>query len=145
MSLPQPTTPTASENPGPQPTGTISVFGLEDTDQGRTDRLSFRRLEEWRAARTDIPAEVLQTRLHDFVATMRGVLASLPQQAGEFRLDEVSFSAEVSAKGTVSLLGSGGELSGQAGITFTFTRRAEPASQDPAPAQTGTGPREPRQ
>ncbi|TPQ20663.1 Pepco domain-containing protein [Streptomyces sporangiiformans] len=112
--------------PQPQPTPdsgkTISVLGLEDTEQGRTDRLSLKRVEEWRAARTEIPAEELQSRLGDFVATMRGVIASLPQKAGEFQLNEVTFSAEVSAKGTVSLLGSGGELAGQAGITFTFTR-----------------------
>lgn len=110
----------------PQPTPdtpqTISVFGLEDTDPGRTDRLSLRRLDDWRAARTQIPAEELRSRLGDFVATMQGVIASLPQRADEFQLNAVTFSAEVSAKGTVSLLGSGGELAGQAGITFTFTR-----------------------
>jgi hypothetical protein len=100
----------------------ISVLGLEDTEQGRTDRMAFRRLEEWRAARSEIPAEELRARLGDFVATLQGVIASLPQRAGEFRLNEVTFSAEVSAKGTVSLLGSGGELAGQAGITFTFSR-----------------------
>ncbi|MFI6086059.1 hypothetical protein ACIBBB_34845 [Streptomyces sp. NPDC051217] len=108
--------------PTPDTPRTISVLGLEDTDQGRTDRMALRRLEEWRAARTEISAEELQSRLGDFVATMRGVIASLSQEAGEFQLNEVTFSAEVSAKGTVSLLGSGGELAGQAGITFTFTR-----------------------
>ncbi|GGR74015.1 MULTISPECIES: Pepco domain-containing protein [Streptomyces] len=121
MTLPQQTT-TEHTTADPEPVGTISVLGLEDTDQNRTDRLSLRRLDEWRVARTEIPAAQLQARLHDFVATMRDVLASLPQGAGEFRLNEVTFSAEISAKGTVSLLGSGGELSGQAGITFTFTR-----------------------
>ncbi|GAA2433408.1 Pepco domain-containing protein [Streptomyces glaucus] len=108
--------------PTPDTTKTISVLGLEDTDSGRTDRLTLRRLEEWRAARTEIPAEELRSRLGDFVTTMQDVIASLPQRAGEFQLNEVTFSAEVSAKGTVSLLGSGGELAGQAGITFTFTR-----------------------
>ncbi|WP_159029323.1 Pepco domain-containing protein [Streptomyces viridochromogenes] len=108
--------------PTPETAGTISVLGLEDTDQERPERISFRRLEEWRAARTEIPSEELQSRLGEFVANMRGVIASLPQKAGEFQLNEVTFSAEVSAKGTVSLLGSGGELAGQAGITFTFTR-----------------------
>ncbi|AXE87038.1 hypothetical protein [Streptomyces sp. Go-475] len=108
--------------PTPDTAKTISVLGLEDTDQGRTDRLTLRRLEEWRAARTEIPAEELRARLADFVTSMQDVIASLPERAGEFRLNEVTFSAEVSAKGTVSLLGSGGELSGRAGITFTFTR-----------------------
>jgi len=110
--------------PTPDAAGTISVLGLEDTDRGRTDR-SFRRLEEWRAARTEIPAQELQSRLGEFVTTMRDVIASLPQKAGEFQLNEVTFSAEVSAKGTVSLLGSGGELAGTAGITFMFTRGQE--------------------
>jgi len=130
MSQPQPS-PDAAEAPeaseAREVPGTISVLGLEDTDQGRTDRMTFRRLEEWRAARTEIPAEELQSRLGDFVATMRSVIASLPRKAGEFQLNEVTFSAEVSAKGTVSLLGSGGELAGQAGITFTFTRAETPS------------------
>ena len=111
--------------PTPEPARTICVLGLEDTDQGRTDRLALRRLDEWRAARTEIPAGELQSRLGDFVSSMREVIASLPERAGGFRLNEVTFSAEVSAKGTVSLLGSGGELAGQAGITFTFTRDPE--------------------
>ncbi|GGX15577.1 Pepco domain-containing protein [Streptomyces lomondensis] len=109
--------------PTPDTTRTISVLGLEDTDQGRTDRLTLRRLEEWRAARTEIPADELRARLADFITTMQDVIASLPQHGGEFQLNEVTFSAEVSAKGTVSLLGSGGELAGRAGVTFTFTRR----------------------
>ncbi|QKW08648.1 hypothetical protein HUT18_21990 [Streptomyces sp. NA04227] len=122
--MPQPT-------PSPEPTEaaevaevaeTISVLGLEDTDQGRGERLSLRRPAEWRAARTEIPAEELRSRLGEFAATMRDMIASLPQEAGQFQLNEVSFTAEVSAKGTVSLLGSGGELAGRAGITFTFTR-----------------------
>lgn len=77
-------------------------------------------MEEWRAARTEIPAEELRVRLDTFVTTMQGLIASLPQRTGEFHLNEVTFSAEVSAKGTVSLLGSGGELAGRAGITFTL-------------------------
>ena len=36
--------------------------------------------------------------------------------------ETVSVTAEVSAKGKVSLLGSGGELGGKGGITFTFKR-----------------------
>ncbi|MEF9906995.1 hypothetical protein V4Y04_28640 [Streptomyces sp. P9-A2] len=53
---------------------------------------------------------------------MHDVLTSLPRHAGGFSLNEVTFSAEVSAKGTVSPLDSGGELADKAGLTFTFTR-----------------------
>ncbi|MFF9119017.1 hypothetical protein ACF09Y_26070 [Streptomyces massasporeus] len=45
------------------------------------------------------------------------MINSLPQDTGDFPLTEMTFSAE----GTVSLLGSGGELATNAGITFTFT------------------------
>jgi hypothetical protein len=46
----------------------------------------------------------------------------------------VTFSAEVSAVGTVSLLGSDGELAGKAGLTVTFTREpTKDAHQGAAP------------
>ncbi|WP_178865308.1 hypothetical protein [Streptomyces acidiscabies] len=50
------------------------------------------------------------------------MIALLPQRAGELRLDEVIFSAEIIATGTVSPLGSGAGPVGEARITFAFSR-----------------------
>ncbi|MFE2703231.1 Pepco domain-containing protein [Streptomyces mirabilis] len=96
----------------------IRVLGLEDGD----DRSLFRRPQEWRVGRVEIPIDVFEHRVTGFLDSMRSMIAGLPMNFGEFRLNEVAISAEVSAKGQISLLGSGGELAGSSSLTFTFTR-----------------------
>jgi hypothetical protein len=61
-----------------------------------------------------------------FLASMQSVISGVADRVGEYRLDEVVISAEVSAKGQVSLLGTGGEIGGNAGLTFTFKRVTAP-------------------
>ena len=51
---------------------------------------------------------------------MGSVLDGVPAAMGDYRLEQVQISAEVSAKGQLSLLGTGGELAGKSGLTFTF-------------------------
>ncbi|MEV4348532.1 hypothetical protein AB0J83_29095 [Actinoplanes sp. NPDC049596] len=99
---------------------TIRVFGLDDGQAGRAERGLFRRADEFRLGWGDVPAEVLRERIETFLASMRSVLAGVDTAFGEYRLDQVQISAEVSAKGQVSLLGTGGELAGKSGLTFTF-------------------------
>jgi hypothetical protein len=96
----------------------VRVLGLEDSD----DRSLFRRPQEWRVGRAEIPVDVFQYRVTGFLDSMRSIIAGLPVNCGEFQLNEVTISAEVSAKGQISLLGSGGELAGSSSLTFTFTR-----------------------
>jgi hypothetical protein len=107
----------------------IRLLSLEDADL-RTDRATLKRLQDWRLARTEIPTDVLRERVANFLASMREVIATPPDAYGDYSLDQIQVSAEVSAKGQLSLLGSGGELSGKAGLTFTFNRR--PADPDTA-------------
>lgn len=113
----------------PSSPGTIRVFGLEDSEPGRVDRGTFRRPEELRFGRGEIPVEEFRRRVGQFLASVQDVIADLPAAVGGYQLDQVVVSAEVSAKGQVSLLGTGGELAGKSGLTFTF-KRADP----PAPA-----------
>jgi hypothetical protein len=97
---------------------TISIFGLEDeADRG----LSFRR-DTAAYVREEISAEVLKERLTAFLESMRDVIAAVPGVLGEFSLDSVTLSAEISAKGTVSLLGTGGEIAGKGGLSFMLKR-----------------------
>ncbi|MFD3725070.1 hypothetical protein [Streptomyces sp. NPDC058671] len=100
-------------------TGVVRVIGLEDSGD---DRSLFRRPQEWRIGRAEIPVDVFQHRVTGFLDSMRSVIAGLPVNCGDFYLNEVTISAEVSAKGQISLLGSGGELAGSSSLTFTFTR-----------------------
>jgi hypothetical protein len=102
----------------------VSILGLEDSDPGRTDRWTLKRSEEWRLGRAEVPVDVFQARVTKFLESMRGVIADVPAAFGKYQLDQVTISAEVSAKGQISLLGSGGELAGKSGLTFTFTRHA---------------------
>ncbi|MGK5533138.1 Pepco domain-containing protein [Streptomyces sp. URMC 129] len=106
----------------------VRVLALEDSD----DRSLFRRPQDWRIGRTDIPVEVFRQRVTDFLTSMRSVIAGLPSACEGYELDQVTVSAEVSAKGHISLLGSGGELAGTSSLTFTFTRRVPSAPQPEA-------------
>jgi hypothetical protein len=124
------------ESDGPENTRTISVFGLEDVDKSHTDRSLFRRPEEMRFGRGEVPAKVLHSRVKDFIASMADVLGGLPVPIGDFSMDQVTLAVEVSAKGRVSLLGSGGEAGGKAGLTFTFSRNGT-VSVGPADEPTG--------
>lgn len=111
------------DQPAEQQPETISILGLEDSDPGHQDRLTLRRPEEWRLGRVEVPLDVFRRRVTAFLGSMNNVITDLPEKFGNYQLDEVTVSVEVSAKGQISLLGSGGELAGKSGLTFTFTRR----------------------
>lgn len=99
----------------------IRVFGLDD----RTDRAALFTRAEARYARGAVPVADLEDRLRAFVQSMRGVLHAIPEAVGAYRVEQIELRVEVSAKGTVSLLGSGGELGGSGGMTLTL-KRSEP-------------------
>lgn len=99
----------------------ISVFGREDAE-GRADRSLFKRGDDFRYGRGEIPAELLRDRVLTFMAAIREIVADIPAQAGAYNLEEVQVAVEVSAKGQLSLLGTGGELAGKGGLTFTFRK-----------------------
>jgi hypothetical protein len=46
----------------------------------------------------------------------------IPAALGGFGVDTVALSAEINAKGTVSLVGTGGEIGAKGGITITLKR-----------------------
>ncbi|MFC8045241.1 hypothetical protein [Nocardia sp. NPDC057353] len=100
---------------------TISVFGREDSD-GRADRSLFKRGDDFRYGRSEIPADLFRDRVLTFVDAIREIVADIPDSAGEYSLHEVQVTVEVSAKGQLSLLGTGGELAGKGGLTFTFRK-----------------------
>ncbi|WP_328879167.1 Pepco domain-containing protein [Streptomyces sp. NBC_00299] len=116
----------------------VRVLGLEDSD----DRSLFRRPQEWRVGRGEIPIDVFQHRVTGFLDSMRSIIAGLSVNCGEFQLNEVTISAEVSAKGQISLLGSGGELAGSSSLTFTFTRGI-PGAAESLSAAVYTAPESP--
>jgi hypothetical protein len=101
---------------------TIYILGREDNEEDLQDRGLFQSAGEFLYGRSKVSTKDLQKRLEDFLTAMEEIVKGLPARVGEFSLDNISFSAEVSAKGTVSLLGIGGELSGKGGLTFVLKR-----------------------
>jgi hypothetical protein len=115
--------PTAGSSAGGEETGdVIRIFGIDDSDGDRTDRSMFRNRAELRYGRAEIPIEVFRHRVESFVTAMGDVIGNLAAAAGEYQLDQVQVTVEVSAKGRVSLLGTGAELAGKGGLTFTFKK-----------------------
>lgn len=67
----------------------------------------------------------LEQNVQEFVKKIGGIVMRLPKEVGAFELDSIKLSAEVSAKGSLSFLGTGGEVEGRGGIEFEFKRPTE--------------------
>lgn len=100
----------------------IRVFGIDDNEEGRVDRSLFKKGDEFRYGRADIPIDVFKRRVETFMAAMGEVIGGVAAKAGDYSLEQVTVSVEISAKGQLSLLGTSGELAGKGGLTFTFTK-----------------------
>jgi len=99
----------------------IEVFGREDSQ----DRSLFSRGSDMRYGRGSIDPAELQERLTNFLHSMRDVIDGVPGMLGSFQITSVTLTAEVTAKGSVSLLGTGGEVAGKGGLTFTLQRSVD--------------------
>ncbi len=111
---------------------TIRIFGAEDSDRGgAVDRGVFKRSAENRYGRAEVPVSLLKERLREFLEGVGELLSDLPLPSARYELSEVELSVEVSAKGQLSLLGTGGEVGGQSGLTLRLTRLPEGAQDDP--------------
>jgi hypothetical protein len=104
-----------------QPNDEIWIIGFEEEDLQKqsADRFLWRREK---IARQRVSPDRLKTEFTQFVEKMRGVVAAVPADAGGLRVEEIQLTAEIGAKGSVNLLGTGGEISGSGGITVTFRR-----------------------
>ena len=94
----------------------ISVLAYDEyeVDRGIVDA---RRL-----VRELVDVQKLEDEIRSFLTSMEKILQNASKTVGAFRLDTVSVSAEVNAKGKLSLLGTGGEMGGKSGLSFTFKR-----------------------
>jgi hypothetical protein len=103
---------------------TIGVLGREDS----ADRSLFSRAQDIRLGRGEITSTDLQRRLENFLHAMRQIIGGLPDHMGTWQMSTVTLTAEITAKGSVNLLGTGAELSGKGGLTFTFIKNMETSS-----------------
>jgi hypothetical protein len=71
---------------------------------------------------TKLNVDELSVNVSLFLEQMGSVLDKAPESLGSLQFVEFEVSAEISAKGTLSLLGSGGEAGATGGIKFVFRR-----------------------
>jgi len=110
------------DKPAPQAEGQIMVIGrVAGQMRGFGDGVVSRSLD----------AEVLMKNLDAFLNTMGQVIDKVQGQFQSYQLDTIKLKADLSASGSISLLGSGGKLEGSGGLEFTFKRldAAETASK----------------
>ncbi|MGC0327475.1 hypothetical protein RKD23_000465 [Streptomyces sp. SAI-170] len=100
----------------------ISVLGAAG------DERSFRWRGDVELVREKVPVSVLREQVNAFVEALGETLSRAEEKIGNYRLEQVEVAVEINAKGTVSILGSGGEVGGSGGMTFTFVRQGPPAS-----------------
>lgn len=70
----------------------------------------------------EIQVEVLGKNINLFLTQIGTILENTPEHVGKLKLNQITVSAEVSAKGSLILMGTGVETEGKGGITFVFTR-----------------------
>src|SRR5580704_13922551 len=70
-----------------------------------------------------VSSDFVEAQLKGFLSEMDTILQSLPSKVGTFELESMELSVEITAKGSIGLLGSGGEIGGKGGLTFKLKRK----------------------
>jgi hypothetical protein len=70
-----------------------------------------------------INLDLLSENVKVFLSQIEKLLDKAPNETAGFKLTEFSVTAEISAKGSLTILGSGVETSGTGGLTFKFERK----------------------
>jgi hypothetical protein len=70
----------------------------------------------------ELKVEELSVNVNLFIEQIGSVLEKTPETLGKFTMTEFEIHAEVTAKGTLAILGTGGEAGASGGIKFVFRR-----------------------
>ena len=73
-------------------------------------------------SRLEVKVEELASNVKLFLEQMNKVLENSPEKVGKFQFVEIEVHAEVTAKGTLALLGIGSEAGIVGGLKFVFRR-----------------------
>ena len=100
----------------------MSAEGIEivgrDTDEEVEEVRSF----GWFIRRGTVAPETLRDSLRKFMSSLEEALQGTPINVAGYEVEELQLALEVTAKGSVALLGTGGEVGGKGGITLTLRR-----------------------
>ena len=69
-----------------------------------------------------LSVDELSKHMQAFLNQMGSVLEKAPAVIGAFRFEEFEVNAEITGKGSLALLGTGGEAGASGGIKFVFRR-----------------------
>lgn len=70
----------------------------------------------------ELPVELLSTNVNIFIGQLGQIVDNVPPALRSYDLEEISFTAEVTGRGELSLLGSGVSVEAKGGLTFKFKR-----------------------
>ena len=74
----------------------------------------------------ELQVDDLSVNLNLFLSQMDRVLEKTPEKLGKFKFVEFEVHAEITAKGTLAILGTGGEAGATGGLKFLFRRLPVP-------------------
>jgi hypothetical protein len=89
----------------------------EDYSRSRGDRLEL--------VSEKLNISVLRDRFKSFIASLQSMIDIDKPKDLPFELDEVQFSAEISANGEFKLIGTGVGVEASSAVTFVLKRKAE--------------------
>src|SRR5919112_1144510 len=69
-----------------------------------------------------LKVEELSININLFLDQLNNALKSTPENVGKFQFVEFEVHAEITAKGTLAILGTGGEAGATGGLKFVFRR-----------------------
>jgi hypothetical protein len=76
--------------------------------------------------RKQLKVSELADNVNQFLDQMGAILTSTPKSIGQFQFTEFEIHAEVTAKGSLAILGTGGEAGATGGLKFVFKRVEQP-------------------
>ena len=99
---------------------TIEVVTREDDNGSRGSRSIIDKID---LVTSTIDTDKLKQNFAQFVSDLQSVVDTKMDEASAFQLDQVIFSAEISASGEFKLLGTGVGIEGSSSITFVLQRK----------------------
>ena len=79
-------------------------------------------VETRRGGMKQLKIEELALNVNLFIEQMGSILEKTPEKVGKFHFDEFEVSAEITGKGSLAVLGTGGEIGATGGLRFVFRR-----------------------
>jgi hypothetical protein len=109
--------------------GTITIVGTAD-DKASTRSGTRSPADQVKRVTNQLSVDELREKFLEFMQSLE-VAFSVPElhtSAGAFELNEIQFSAELSANGDFKLLGTGVGVSANTALTFVLSRRDRAAA-----------------